>query len=289
MNRTFSVLAIAGALAAIGPSGGANAQSTSVPNSGFFVGAGASFNSTQFTDQLLYSQGVSRIYQGGVQVGAGSAGGAVIPDFGNASTFAGTGQAGYFQHLQGSDWLWGAKVSYNYLGASAENKTLAVPQAGSFTGSSPDSFSGNVVVQSYTTSVTNQLALIPFVGRSFEKSFVYLGAGPTLSQVKHDMNGTIGFAAINGSHFNITGTPANFSSSQWVLGGAAVVGATYFFAQTWFLDLSYTYAVTQTKTNTYGGPFSSSTDGYDDIGILSGYFSGGTTTHALTISLNKTF
>ena len=43
-------------------------------------------------------------------------------------------QAGYFSHFGNSQWLWGAKLSYNYLGAEATSENIAVPQDGGFTG-----------------------------------------------------------------------------------------------------------------------------------------------------------
>jgi hypothetical protein len=196
---------------------------------------------------------------------------------------------GYFQHFAGSNWLWGAKFSYSYLGTTSTNQSVVIPQVGSFTSANSDTFTGNVVVRSYQTSINHQMALMPLIGRSFERSFVYFGAGPTLSQTESHLNGVIGFADINGTHTNITGTASNFSSSPWVRGGAAAVGATYFFDHSWFLDLSYTYAMTKTHTSDFAGPFMSSTSGYVDVGILSGSYSGRATTQSLTISINKAF
>jgi len=74
-----------------------------------------------------------------------------------------------------------------------------------------------------------------------------------------------------------------------VFGGAAAVGATYFFDQSWFLDFSYTYAMTRNQTTAFSGPFASATSGYTDTGILSGNYSGRTITQAFTISINKAF
>jgi hypothetical protein len=196
---------------------------------------------------------------------------------------------GYFSHFRDSKWLWGAKFSYSYLDATSTNQNVVIPQVGSFTSSTSDTFTGNVVVRSYQTSIKHHMALMPFVGRSFEKGFVYLGAGPSLSQKESHLNGVIGFADINGTHVNITGTPSNFSSSPWVYGGAAVVGATYFIDHSWFLDLNYTFAMTQTQTSSFSGAFSSATDGYTDTGILSGSYGGRVITQSFTISLNKAF
>jgi hypothetical protein len=274
------------------PAGGSeqgSSNASTVPRSGFFVGLGGSSNSVTFGSQNIYAQGVSNVYQNGSLVAFGSAGGSADPYLASQSTLAPTAHAGYFQHFAGSSWLWGVRLSYSYLGATSSNPNVVIPQAGSFTSSNSDTFTGNVIARSYQVSITNRIALIPFVGRSFERSFVYFGAGPSLSQARYNLNGVIGFADINGSHTNITGTASNFSSSPWVYGGAAVVGATYFLDHSWFLDLSYMYAMTKSQTSDFSAPFASSTSGYVDTGTLSGNYSGREITQSLTVSINKAF
>lgn len=262
---------------------------SSVPRSALFVGVGGSDNSVNFNDHKIYAQGVSNVYLNGVLVAFGSAGGPADPYFDTQFTFAPSAQIGLFRHFAESKWLWGAKFTYNHLGATSTNQNVIIPQVGSFTSANSDSFTGNVVVRSYQSCINHQMTLMPFVGRSFEKSFVYFGAGPSLSQAEFKLNGVIGFADINGMRTNITGTPSNFSSAPWVFGGAAVVGATYFLDPSWFLDLSYTYLVTRNQTSEFSGPFASSTSGYIDTGILSGTYSGRWITQAFTISINKAF
>jgi hypothetical protein len=62
------------------------------------------------------------------------------------------------------------------------------------------------------TSINHQVALMPLIGRSFERSFVYFGAGPTLSQTESHLNGVIGFADINGTHTNVSGAAQNWTA-----------------------------------------------------------------------------
>ena len=299
MKRIILILAFAGWIA-VGGVANVHAQSSSsfaaggsspstVPRSALFVGLGGSYNSVNFGNQNVYAQGVSNIYLNGALVAVGSAGGPADPFISTQSTFAPAAQVGYFRHFADSNWLWGVKFSYSYLQATSTNQNVVIPQVGSFTSANSDTFTGNVVVRSYQTSINHQMTLTPLIGRSFERSFIYFGAGPSLSQTQSSLNGVIGFADINGGHTNITGTPSSFSSSSWVYGGAAVVGATYFLDQSWFLDLSYTYVRTRIKTNNFSAPFASSTDGYDDTGTLSGYYSGKVITQALTVSINKAF
>jgi hypothetical protein len=85
------------------------------PNSAFFLGLGASANWTDFTDQHVYAIGTSNVYSDGIQVASGSAQGPTRIPMSGRFAFAPSFQGGYFQRFGGSDWLWGAKVSYNYL------------------------------------------------------------------------------------------------------------------------------------------------------------------------------
>jgi hypothetical protein len=260
-----------------------------VPQSAFFAGLGGSVDSLGFEEQNIYAQGVSNIYLGGTQVAYGSAGGPATPSLDSRTSLAPTAQLGYFQHFSGSDWLWGAKATYSYLNASSSQRNLVVPQVGSFTSATPDTFTGNVLVGSYQSGISHQLNFIPFVGHSFERSMVYAGVGPSLSQVKSSLNNVIGFAAINGQHVNITGAGATFASSPWVLGAAATVGGTYYIDRSWFIDANYTYGITKTQTTSFSGPFASATDGYTDTGILSGNYTGRIVTQAVAVSINKAF
>jgi hypothetical protein len=260
-----------------------------VPQSAFFAGLGGSVNSLGYEEQNIYAQGVSNIYLNGTQVAYGSAGGPATPSLDSKTSFAPTAQAGYFQHFGGSAWLWGAKASYSYLNANSNQRNLVVPQVGSFTSATPDTFTGNVLVGAYQSGISQQINFIPFVGHSFERSMVYLGVGPSLSQVKTSLTNVIGFAAINNSHVNITGAGANFASTQWVLGAAATIGGTYYIDRSWFIDANYTYGITKTQTTAFTGPFASATDGYTDTGILSGNYTGRIVTQAVAVSINKAF
>jgi hypothetical protein len=298
MNRLILVLASAVMLSASGASGAdlplkataVRAMPASlVPQSAFFAGLGGSVNSLGFEEQNIYAQGVSNIYLGGTQVAYGSAGGPATPSLDSKTSFAPTAQAGYFQHFGGSEWLWGAKVTYSYLNSNSNQRNLVVPQVGSFTSATPDTFTGNVLVGSYQSGISQQINFIPFVGHSFERSMVYLGVGPSLSQVKSSLGNVIGFAAINGQHVNITGAGANFASTQWVLGAAATIGGTYYIDHSWFIDANYTYGITKTQTTSFAGPFASATDGYTDTGILSGNYTGRIVTQAVAMSINKAF
>lgn len=264
--------------------------SSKLPDSAFFAGVGGGYASSQFNNQSIYAEGISSTFDNRSLVASGSAGGPPLNlSMPSQSTFAPTVQLGYFQRITNSDWLWGAKFSYNYLGATSTKDNFLIPQSGSFSGSSSNSFTGNALVRSFQTSITNQIMLMPFIGHRFDNGFVYFGAGPTLSQTQSKINDLTGFADINGNRTNITGNSSSFSSAQWIYGGAATVGMTYFFDPSWFVDVSYTYAMTQNKTSNYSGVFANPNSGYSYAGQLIGTSTGSVTTQLLTISINKAF
>jgi hypothetical protein len=184
-------------------------------------------------------------------------------------------------------------TAYSYLGATSIVRTL-LPQAGSFTPTGSNvavPFTGNALVQSFQTNVTHQLALIPFIGKSFDRSMIYINAGPTLSQIRTTLNGLIGFADINGTRTDVSGSPVNFSSTNWAYGGAATVGASYFLSQSWFIDVNYTFAMTGNNTSSFSGPFTNpnGTNGSTTVGTMVGTSAGKLITQGIMATINKTF
>jgi opacity protein-like surface antigen len=153
----------------------------------------------------------------------------------------------------------------------------------------PDSFTGNVVIGSYRTRIDHEIAFMPFIGRAFARSYVYLGAGPALFATQTKIDNAIGFADVNGIHADVTGTPDNFASSQWVWGGAAQIGLAYYLDHGWFLDLNYTYARTGKFTSNFSAPFSSSSAGYQSVGTLFVSPSQRVTDQSFSVSINRGF
>ena len=264
---------------------GAQEVSTSlVPNSGIYVGVGASANSTQFNGQTISGTGVTTDTVAGKSAnGIGSGETGVV--FGPARAISPSVQLGYFQKFQDSSYLWGTKFSYSYIGGSpATAYNVQIPQYGFFPNGKPLT-GGNAIASSYQKNITNQLSLIPYFGKAFEKSTVYFGVGPTLSQVRITTNSLVGYAEIDGRNVDVSGAPQSFVSSQWVYGGAAMLGASYFLEKTWFLDFSYTYAMTQNKTSNRVSPFSNP----PTTGLLIGAGTGTATVQTLGLTLNKLF
>jgi len=261
-----------------------------VPNGAFFLGLGASANWTNFGHQHVYAIGTSNVFTDGVLSASGSAQGPTNIHMEDRFAFAPSFQGGYFQRFGASDWLWGAKLSYNYLGATSTNYNSIIPQFGTYTtiaNPTPVPFSGPAYVRAAQTSLLQEIDLIPFLGHAFGQSYVYAGGGPTLSQTRTRLNGLVGFALVDGGIVDQSGAPQDFSSSSWLVGGAAMVGATYFLTPTWFLDLNYTYAATAGHTANFASPFidHSSTS----VGTLVGNSAWRAETQRVGLTINKAF
>ena len=266
----------------------AQAEEPIVQRSSWFVGLGGSFNTVNF-DQDMFASGVSRVFQGETLVGVGQAGGPANPRQDTQSTFAPAAQLGYFAHFAESNWLWGAKFHYRYPDATATTPDI-VPQVGMLeTVSGSDSFTGNVVIGSYRTRLNHELAFIPFIGHSFARSYVYLGAGPALFETHTKIDNAIGFANVNGMRGDVTGAPVNFASSQWIWGGVAQIGLVYFLDHDWFLDLNYSYARTEKFTSDFSAPFASTSSGFQTNGTLFVSPSQRVTDQSFTVSINRRF
>jgi hypothetical protein len=279
-------------LTVISPNTSAQSSSTSlVPNAGAYIGLGLGLNFTQFKGQMLEATGISNVTNTatGAFVSSGTAGGPPVGiDMPTANGISPLIQGGYFQKLQGSDYLWGVKFSYGYLGGTTStNDYIRVPQYGSYSNGTP--FTGNAVASSYQKTINQQFSLIPYFGQSFDRGTVYFGVGPTLSKVDTKINNLIGFADLNGVRTDISGSPQNFSASQWVWGGAVVLGGTYYIDKSWFLDLSYTINMTQNKTASYYSTFNNPGSPNTYSGSLIGSSTGTATTQSIMLTINRQF
>ena len=270
-----------------------------VPQSAVFVGLGVSQNSIGYNNQNTYGRGTSYTPPTKDALGipqapiTGAAAGSTSVSLGNQNTAAPSLQVGFFKHFANSDLMWGGKFAYSYLGTSSSYQNLLIPQSGGFQqGAAYTPFNGNYVVRSYQSKINHQMSFMPFIGKSFEKSYIYFGAGPTLAQTSYNINQITGFADINGLTTSITGlsTPASYSTSQWTWGAGAVIGGTYFLDSNWFLDMSYTYSVTGNPTANWGGTWADNPAvGGVRTGTNTGTSSGNISTQALMLTLNKAF
>lgn len=285
--------AVAGLVGVLAAASTARAEAPrNVPDSGFYVGAGASANLVVPTSQTIFAQGISNVSQGGVPAASGAAGGPTSPNVPMASTVSPSAQLGYFQRLSDSRWLLGGKLTYNYIAATATDNFVLVPQSGSFAlvgGGPVTSFTGNLLVRSYQITADHQFALVPYVGYAFDRGYVYLGGGPSLTRTEIKLSGVVGFASINGTTNNITGAPTTYASSQWLVGGTFAGGATYFLTSSWFVDIGYAFTLTDLWNTSFASPFANTAAGFTTAGIVSGNYTGGLNSHALTVSINRRF
>jgi len=271
-----------------------------VPQSAFFIGIGGSANSTNFDNQSTWGKGTSYSPPYTPPVGStkasitGSAEGGTDVHLPSQNNFSPSIHAGFFKHFSASKWLWGAKFSYNNLQATSTVNNQLIPQSGGYTqGGVYTPFNGNYLVRSYQQSIEQQFSLMPFIGHSFEKSYIYAGAGPTYSQIKTSLNSLTGFANFVGIPTAVTGlgNTSSYAVKQWVWGGAAMIGGTYFLDKNWFVDLNYTISKTSNHTTNWGGPWSFGGDAIDGprTGTNQGTSSGSIVNQSLTLSLNMAF
>ena len=272
--------------------------SSIVPQSAFFGGIGASQNRINFNNQQTWAVGTtSAPATSNTPPIDGTAGGGTGVNLSSQSSFAPSVQLGYFTRLKDSDILWGAKFNYSYLGATSTVANQLIPQTGGYNnGSGYTTFTGNYLVRSYQQTISNQISFIPFIGQTFSKGFFYAGAGPSVSQIKTNINGITGFADLFGFPSNISGSLQSYSASQWAIGGSATVGGTYFLDKSFFLDLNYSYTQTKNTTANWAGPWSKrgiwSPGGFNAVyytGTNTGNSSGNVATQALTLTINKAF
>jgi hypothetical protein len=230
---------------------------------GWFVGIGGSYNSVR-VDRVLSGSGLTNIYDGSDLVAIGFAGGPAAPIRQTETTFAPVVQLGYFQNIGNSDFLWGAKFSYKYLGITLSENNIDAPQVGvyeEFDPPSTNTLTGNATTDSAQMIVDHELALLPFLGHQYKNGRVYFGGGPVVFDTATKLYGLSSYADINGEHTNVGGTPLNLSSSKWVWGGAFQMGVVHYLGASCFLDVSYDFMVTGIFRNDWLRPVTSESDG----------------------------
>lgn len=275
--------------------GGMGASESDVMHDGLYLGLGANYNSINIT-QNSWGEGISNILTSTGANTNGIAQGTGAPFHNTDNTFAPEIQAGYMKHMADSQNLYGLKFSYQYLGATATNSNLYIPQLGTSTSSTgvTSSLFGYVNADSVQVTTNHELTLLAIIGRSFGNKYVYLGAGPSLFNLQSKNYYSIGYANYEGSTLDVTGLVSYASPSIWAWGGAAQLGMTYFISPTWFIDASYTYAVTGDNTTAHEQAFVnsgslSSTTSYNTSGTLLTRETLSASNQALTLTINKVF
>jgi hypothetical protein len=262
---------------------------------GLFLGLGGNFNSLNLT-QNSWGEGISNIQTSTGANSNGIAQGSGAP-FNNINNSLAPGiQAGYFKHINSTPNLLGVKFSYQYLGSTATNSNLYIPQLGQTTSAVTGVTSplvGYVNATSVQATINHEVALLAFIGRSFGNATFYLGAGPALVNLKSKNYYSIGYANVEGATVNVTGLITYSTPSIWAWAGAAQLGASYFFSPTWFIDMSYTYTVTGDNTVNYQQPFTNTSNlggtTYTTSGTLITKDTLNVKNQTVMLSINKSF
>jgi opacity protein-like surface antigen len=212
--------------------------------SGFYIGAGGSFNWTHFDQSLQGVSGIENVFDGPVLAAQGQEGGPFFDFNRNKSGFAPDVQLGYMLPFSGGDWLAGLKFTYKYANIDSK-ENVSIPQNGTGTRLVPPPpvtgpITGFVHISPAEINLKHQLALIPTIGRAFGNITFYGGVGPALFGVETNFINGIPFATSSAT-FPVS-LPISAFNDNWVWGGAAQIGTTYAFARGWFLDFAYTYA-----------------------------------------------
>jgi opacity protein-like surface antigen len=213
--------------------------------SGFYIGAGGSFNWSQFDQALQGVSGIQNISIGPTLVAQAQEGGPFFDFNRKKSGFAPDVQLGYTVPFAGGGWQAGLKFNYKYANIDSK-ESVSIPQTGTLTTvvgpPITENITGFVQISPAEINLRHQLALMATMGRAFDKLTIYAGGGPALFGVETKfINGTA-FAVIRGEVFNASGSPITFSNNNWVWGGVAQVGVTYALDPRWFLDFAYTFA-----------------------------------------------
>lgn len=275
--------------------GDASASASSSMHDGLFLGLGANYNSVNLT-QNSWGKGISNIQTSTGANSNGIAEGNGAP-FSNVNNGLGPSfQAGYFKHIGNTPNLVGVKFYYQYLNSTATDSNLFIPQIGTSTSVNTgvtSSLYGYVNADSVQPITNQQVTLLLFAGRTFGNTSFYLGAGPSLVNLKSQNYYSIGYANFEGATVNVTGLVSYSSPSFWAWGGTAELGATYFFDPSWFLDLSYTYTLTGNNTTNHQQAFANTsslgTTVYNTSGTLYTKDTLSVANQSLMLSVNKVF
>ncbi len=213
--------------------------------SGFYIGAGGSFNWSRFDQALQGVSGIQTITVGPDLAALAQEGGPFLPFNRNKSRFAPDVQLGYLFPFAGGDWLAGLKFNYKYANINSQ-ENVSIPQSGTLTRlvgpPMTENITGFVQISPAEINLRHQLALMATIGRAFDRLTIYAGGGPALFDVKTNFINGVAFAVIRGQVVSPSGAPITALNDNWVWGGAVQLGATYALAPRWFLDFAYTYA-----------------------------------------------
>ena len=269
------------------------AEEWAFPEMSFFLGIGLGTSIVSYDTQYLYNLGLSRIYKNDELVAIGGADGPAMPNptFPTSKSLAPAGQIGFYSRHKESNWIYGAKATYSFLNSYSNKEVLAIPQYGTSTDPSTNSFDGTSY-NTYSIDAKNQFTIMPFVGRKYSKGYFYAGAGLGLTEVQVNVDDVVGYALLNGVETDISGEAQNFSDSRLGFGIALSAGVTYFLSNSLFLDLNYTYSKPNVAEFNIASPYKNPAEGSSDLGFEGSLIGSATreiSTNTLLMTLNWAF
>ena len=281
-------------LSILGGSAFAGTMGAAVNPQGFFVGLGGNYNSLSI-QQDSWGKGVSNLYVDGAFNSVGVAQGNAAPFRNTSQMLSPEVQAGYLRNYNESVY-YGIKFTYQYLGATATNRDLYLPQVGTLTAAdgTTSAMFGYAVADSVEATIDHNMNLFALVGKQFGNKYLYLGAGPSVTSLSSRNFNSIGYAIVDGTTVNVTGLVNYGSTTMWAWGGAAQIGMSYFITPAWFIDASYTYSAVQSRVTWHEQTFvnASTLDGAS--AITSGSLGTRTTfkstlLQSVNVSINRMF
>jgi len=250
--------------------GGPDVPPAPMVTPGFYIGAGGSWNTIDAENTFSVNETWKvAVPAAGYNVGDVVTGSSKV-HYLHRNRLAPMFQAGYWAPID-SDWLWGLQANYKYLD---HVDVVGLDQLGNVATVLAGTLSvvaGNSTYRNMTAKfkLTHELLLLAYLGMQFNKGYVYLGAGPAAFWVTDSlsMHGIIGSGNANGAATGVISNTGEHKETLW--GGAAQIGWNYYFKPTWFLGLSYTYAVSAKKSFTLfdgkAGDYNQNFDQIEDI------------------------
>lgn len=239
---------------------------------GYFIGLGAGYNSINVNAQL---SGTLDVISGFPPLGhfSGQKNSANYTQ----SAIAPVLQMGYLDHFNCYETIWGMKLLYQFLNAK-KNENVFIDYQDPFT-------TADQVSATMQTTVNHELAALALLGWNYGKGIVHIGLGPSLfgveNKIKNSSDTLSGYYVGNFNQFS--------SHTNWVWGGMAEVGASYYYNPAWFVDLNYSYAISKRYSANNVGWFYSQVNGGLNSGNISFDASKRITAQSLTVTVNKTF
>ncbi len=193
--------------------------------------------------------------------------------------------AGYVQQFSTRNWLWGLELMYQYAQIKATAQG-ANKDGGSYIDLIDPAINVTdlITMARVQTKVTDLLLLPAFIGHTYSKGFIYLGAGPALFRAQQTV--------YNSSDTDLgyyIGNIMSFTNTKWMWGGAVQAGLAYYLNPSWFLKLNYTYALTANYSFDNNVAYSQSNNGGLNNGSVFFNVSQRVSTQIAAISINKLF